>query len=210
MASALHEARRSGEGQFLDVALYDAVLSLCENLIYTYAMEGRVEGPRGEAHPWFSPYELYATRDGTVAIAALTPRQWETLCEAIGRPDLARDERSSDIPRRLANRPFVNRAISSWTTRQTTRQVIEQLGGRIPLGPVQSAADIFADPHVRARGMLVEVAQPGANPPIALAGPAIKLTRTPATLYRRAPKLGEHGAEILAEAGLTASEHSEG
>ena len=72
----------------------------------------------------------------------------------------------------------------------------------MPAGPVNSARDIFADPHPRARGMLVEVEQPGNNRPVVLAGPAIKLAATPAAIYRRPPCLGEHTAEVLAEAGI--------
>src|SRR5262249_31068605 len=91
------------------------------------------------------------------------------------------------------------------TRRHTKREVVEKLGGKVPVGPVNTAEDIFADPHARTRGMLVEVEQPGRNRPVVLAGPAIKLTGTPAAVYRRPPRLGEHTAEILAEAGITRS-----
>ena len=76
------------------------------------------------------------------------------------------------------------------------------LARKVPVGPVNTAADIFADPHTKIRGMLVEVEQPGNNRPITLAGSPIKLTGTPSGIYRRPPNIGEHSREILAEAGI--------
>ncbi len=200
VVSAVHAARRTGEGQFLDVAMYDAVLSLCENLVYKYAVDGHVERPKGFGHPALSPFDVYETRDGAAAIAAPTEPQWQLLCEVMGRPDLVADERSCDVFRRVANRAFVDDAILAWTRARSTREVVSALARKVPVGPVNTALDIFADPHMKIRGMLVEVEQPGDNGPITLAGPAIKLTGTPAAIYRRPPNIGEHTAEILAEA----------
>jgi crotonobetainyl-CoA:carnitine CoA-transferase CaiB-like acyl-CoA transferase len=84
--------------------------------------------------------------------------------------------------------------------------VLKALGGRVPVGPVQSVADIFADPHVRAREMLVEVEQPGSGTRRAIAGSPIKLTLTPTAVRRRAPLLGEHTDEVLVEAGYSEAE----
>jgi crotonobetainyl-CoA:carnitine CoA-transferase CaiB-like acyl-CoA transferase len=80
--------------------------------------------------------------------------------------------------------------------------VVDALARKVPVGPVNTAADIFADPHAKIRGMLVEVEQPGDNRSITLAGPPIKLTATPSAIYRRPPNIGEHSDEILAEAGI--------
>ncbi len=204
IVAAVHAARRTGGGQFLDVAMYDAVLSLCENIVYKYASGGYVEHPKGCGHPALSPFDVYETRDGAVAIAAPTEPQWKLLCGLIGRPELTADERSRTVFARVANRDFVNGAILAWTHPRTTREVIEALARRVPVGPVNTAADIFADPHVRARGMLVEVEQPGNNRPLTLAGPAIKLTGTPSGIYRRPPRIGEHTEEVLAEARVLA------
>jgi crotonobetainyl-CoA:carnitine CoA-transferase CaiB-like acyl-CoA transferase len=202
VVAAVHAARRTGEGQFLDVAMYDAVLLLCENIVYKYAMGGIVERPRGQGHPALSPFDIYETTNGAVAIAAPTAAQWEALCQAMGRPELVSDARSGDVFRRAANREFVNQAIRAWTGTRTTREVVSALAERVPVGPVNTAADIFADPHATMRGMLVEVEQPGSNRPITVAGQPIKFTRTPAGVYRRPPNLGEHTEEILAEAGM--------
>lgn len=200
VVSAVHAARRTGTGQFVDVAMYDAVLSLCENIVYKYALDGRVEGPKGFGHPALSPFDVYETKDGAAAIAAPTEPQWQALCAIIGRPELAQDERSCDVFQRVAHREFVDAAIVSWTRSCTTREVVTALAGRVPVGPVNTALDIFSDPHVRTRGMLVEVEQPGNNRPITLVGPAIKLTGTPSGVYRRPPTTGEHSEEVIAEA----------
>jgi crotonobetainyl-CoA:carnitine CoA-transferase CaiB-like acyl-CoA transferase len=80
--------------------------------------------------------------------------------------------------------------------------VVSALAGTVPVGPVNTAADIFADPHMKVRGMLAEVEQPGKGRPITLAGQPIKLTGTPGGVYRRPPNLGEHTREVLAEAGI--------
>jgi crotonobetainyl-CoA:carnitine CoA-transferase CaiB-like acyl-CoA transferase len=200
IVSAVHAARRTGVGQFVDVAMYDAVLSLCENIVYKYAGEGRVEHPKGFGHPALCPFDIYETQDGAAAIAAPTEPQWKLLCEIIGRPELVDDGRSCNVFERVAHRDFVNDAILNWTRCRTTREVVAALARQVPVGPVNTAADIFADPHVKVRGMLVEVEQPGDNRPLTLAGPAIKLTGTPSGIYRRPPRVGEHTGEILAEA----------
>jgi len=202
IVAALHAARGSGEGQFLDVAMYDAVLLLCENIVYKYSMAEVVERPKGHGHPALCPFDIYETRDGAAAIAAPTNPQWRALCEAMGRLDLVGEERSSDVFRRVANRSFVNEAILAWTTTRSTAEVVSALAGTVPVGPVNTAADIFADPHMKVRGMLAEVEQPGSERSITLAGQPIKFTKTPSGVYRRPPNIGEHTEEVLAEAGI--------
>jgi crotonobetainyl-CoA:carnitine CoA-transferase CaiB-like acyl-CoA transferase len=206
LVSALLSARSSGRGQFVDVAMYDAVLSLCENIVYKYAADGTVERPKGQGHPVLCPFDVYEANDGGVAIAAPGEPQWKLLCEAMGRPDLIADERTRNVFARNANRDFTNAAILDWTRGRSRRDVVEALAGRVPVGPVQFADDIFRDPHASVRDMLVKVEMPGANPPLTLAGAPIKLTGTPSGVYRRPPLVGEHTAEVLAEAGIPSKE----
>jgi crotonobetainyl-CoA:carnitine CoA-transferase CaiB-like acyl-CoA transferase len=202
VTAALLHAQRTGEGQFLDVAMYDGVLALCEAVVYRYSYTGQVTEPTGNGHPALAPFDVFRTADGACAIAAPTEKHWEMLCAVLDRPDLVTDERTRGNRARVANAPFVREVVSGWTTARTTAEVVAALGGSVPVGPVNRADDLFADPHVKARGMLVEVEQPDGSRPIVLPGPPIKLTATPAGIYRRPPRLGEHTAELLAEVGM--------
>jgi crotonobetainyl-CoA:carnitine CoA-transferase CaiB-like acyl-CoA transferase len=202
VCAALIHAGRTGEGQFLDVAMYDGVLALCEAIVYRYSYTGQVSRPTGNGHPALVPFDVFPTADGSCAIAAPTEKHWAILCEVVGRPDLVDDDRSRTNRERVANAAFVRDVVTAWTSPRTTAEVVAVLAGRVPVGPVQTAGAIFADPHVDARAMLVEVPQPDGSRPVVLPGPAIKLAATPAGVYRRPPRLGEHTAEVLAEVGL--------
>jgi len=205
VVSAIHAARRTGQGQFLDVAMYDAILALCETIIYPYSRGGVIREPAGNGTPVLCPFDIFSTRDGAVAIAAPGENHWGILCGAMGHPELANDDRCRSNPRRVANAAFVRATVSEWTGAHSTKEVVAALGGKVPVGPVNSAKDIFEDPHPRVREMLVEVEQPGNNPPLVIAGCPIKLTGTPSGIYARPPRLGEHTEEILAEAGISLS-----
>ena len=161
VVSAIHAARRTGQGQFLDVAMYDAILALCEMIVYSYSGAGVVREPGGNGTPVLCPFDIFPTRDGAVAIAAPGENHWKILCDAIGRPELATDDRTRNVNRRVANADFVRGILTEWTKAHSTREIVEAIGGKVPVGPVNTAKDIFDDPHPRARDMLVEVEQPG-------------------------------------------------
>jgi crotonobetainyl-CoA:carnitine CoA-transferase CaiB-like acyl-CoA transferase len=203
VVSAIHSARVTGEGQFLDVAMYDAILSLCETVVINYSVTGKVLSPRGTGHPSLCPFDVYPTSDGAVAIAAPTDNHWAKLCEIIGRADLVNDQRTRNNARRAQNREFVTDVMTRWTRVRTKREIVAALGGSVPVGPANTAAEIFSDPHVAARAMLSEIQLPGDNPAMKVVGTPIKFARTPAGVYRRPPLLGEHTEEVLAEAGIS-------
>lgn len=199
LLGALHHARRTGEGQFVDVAMVDAVMAMCESVTWRYSYTGEVQAPRGTEHPSLSPFNIYPTADGLCAIASLTPPQWAEMCDVLDRPDLISDDRTRTSRRRSENRDLVNGLIEEWTRARTTAEVVAQLGGRVPVGPVNTAPDLFASEHVRARDMLVAVEHPGSDRPAVLPNTPLRFSATETGIYRRPPLLDEHRAEILAE-----------
>ncbi|NNL87246.1 MAG: CoA transferase [Myxococcales bacterium] len=202
VVSAILHARSSGEGQFLDVSMYDAMLNLCESLIYNYDISGEVHPPSGNAHPSLVPFDVYATANGAVALAAPTDKHWRILCEIVGSPEHGRDPRFKETAGRVAHRAEVRELLEGFTRTRTTAEVVESLAGRVPVGPVNTPAEIFADPHIASRQMLARLDYPGSGEQITVANNAIKLTGTPSGAYRRAPHLGEHAREIFAELGI--------
>ncbi len=198
LAAVMH-ARETGEGQFVDVAMVDALVALDEALVYRYSYTGMVTVPTGNSHPQLTPFDVYPTADGACAIAAPTPNHWARLCKIMERDDLVTDERTLTNRERVANAEFVREQMQAWTSAHTTAEIVACLGGEVPVGPVNNAADLFSDPHVRAREMLVSVEHAGAERPVVFPDTPLRFTGTPAGIYRRAPRLGEHADEILAE-----------
>jgi len=197
--AAVIDARATGVGQFIDVAMYDAVLSLCEGAAYNYSYTGRVRRPTGNGHPMIAPFDIFPTADGHCALGTPSDEMFATLCQTIGLAGLAADDRFDSRGGRLSNRPALNVELTAWTRSVTTAEVVRLLGGVVPVGPVNDMAAIYADPHVSAREMLVEVDQPDGSRPVTLVGQAIKMTKSETGPRSRPPRLGEHNGEILAE-----------
>ena len=196
IVSAVHHAHRTGQGQFVDVAMYDAVLALCERIVYQHSYTGAVPTPQGNSHPLLCPFDIFPTADGWVAVAAPHDRHWMIVADEIGRPDMGTDERYARNIDRVRHGADVRRALGGWLAERTTADVVARLGGRVPIGPVNDVAAIFQDPHVRARDMLAEVKQP-AGGTVVIAGQPIKFTETPAPVSERAPTLGEHDPDAV-------------
>jgi succinyl-CoA:mesaconate CoA transferase len=202
--AALHHRERTGEGQFVDTAMYDSMVSLCERTVYQHSYTGEVPDRWGNAHPTLFPYDGFETTDGQAVIAALGDSHWAALCDALGRPVLAAtypDGRS-----RLAARDRLRPLIADWARARTTEQVCDALSPDVPCAPVHDVVDLFADETVSDRGMLVEVDQPGTGRSVEIAGPPVKMTGTPPEAGGRAPLLDEHRSELLDDAGATAEE----
>jgi crotonobetainyl-CoA:carnitine CoA-transferase CaiB-like acyl-CoA transferase len=198
LAAVLH-ARQTGQGQHVDIAMYDSILSLCERIVYQYSYTGNVPKPEGNKHPFLSPFDVVRTRDGWVTVAAPTPPRWVALCNILGRPELIHDDRYDTNLKRAQRRDEVRAIVEDWTSVRTKSEVVELLGGFVPVGPVNDVTDIFADEHARSRGMLVEVEHPGAAEPVVLAGQPLKFSETPSGVRGRGPLLGEHGDEVRDE-----------
>jgi len=203
--AAIHHARRTGEGQFVDVSMVDAVLAVCERTVWQHSIQALTPGPEGNHHPFLCPFGMFPAADGFITVAAQQDGFFRILCDAVGAGALLDDHRFATASKRSQNRRALIESLSAFTGRLTKQELIDRLGGRIPFGPVMNIAEIERDPHFAAREMIVEVEQPG-GAPIRLAGVPIKMTRTPGGVHARAPLIGEHTRAQLERAGLTAAE----
>ncbi|MCA9649723.1 MAG: CoA transferase [Myxococcales bacterium] len=205
--AAVHErdVGGSGEGQEIDVALYESVLSIMESLIPEYDRLGHVRERTGSALPGIVPSNTYACRDGRfVVIGANSDGLFRKLMHTIERPELADDPRLARNDGRSAHAEELDAAIEAWTSAHDQPEVLRALADAdVPSGPINSAAELFADPHVRERGMLEPLAMPDGS---TLTVPRIVplLSRTPARSHFAGPELGAHNEEVYGRLGLDA------
>ena len=199
--AAVRHAEHTGQGQFLDVSMYDGVLALCERIVYLYSYAGVVARPQGAGNPQLCPFDAFPTRDGWVTIAAPGERHWGYLCDIMGRPELREDPRYQTNAARVERIAEVRDLVAGWTRAHATAEIVDLLGGIVPCGPINTVTEIMADPHVARREMIVEVEQPGSARPRAIANSPIKMTETPGGVRRRAPLLGEHTRQVLSGLG---------
>ena len=181
VAFALIERQRSGRGQFLEVALYDAGLSLLHPHAANHLMDGRIPGRSGNAHPNITPYDTFATATEKIFLAVGNDKQFATLCRVIGVPDLPRDERFASNGQRTRNRSALKEHLEAALAAIACKPLADQLVREgVPCAPIQDVATALADPHTQHRGMVVSIGKyRGVASPI-------KLARTPAS-YRLAP-----------------------
>jgi formyl-CoA transferase len=200
---ALHERTRSGRGQVIDVALYEAVFNCMESLLPEYSAFGAVRGPAGSALPGIAPSNAYLCSDGYALIAGNGDSIFKRLMTAIGRADLAADPELASNAGRVARVEDIDGAIGDWTTTRTVTQVLEVLDAAgVPAGRIYTVADIAADPHYAARGMLQQMTLQDGSP-LTVPGIVPKLSRTPGGQHRNAPALGQDTDAVLREVGLT-------
>jgi formyl-CoA transferase len=200
---ALQHRHASGRGQVIDVALYEAVFNCMESLLPEYSAFGAVRGPAGSALPGIAPSNAYRCSDGGYAlIAGNGDSIFRRLMALIGRDDLANDHALADNAGRVVRVAELDEAIGAWTAARTVDEVLAALdGASVPAGRIYTVADIAADPHYRARGMLDEMHLDDGS---TLAAPGIvpKLSATPGRHRRNAPTLGQDSVAVLREIGL--------
>ncbi len=190
--AALRQAEATGRGQFLDIAMYDAMISLCERAIYQHDFDGSVPGPQGNAHPLLAPFGVFPARDGHVAIAVVEDGFWRSLTLAMGQPALVSDPCFATRAARRVHAAAVNELVTTWTAGRSKAELAALLGGAVPFGPVNSVADIFADPHVAARGMIATIphAESGLRP-WRVAAPPLRFSANPSPPPASPARLGE-------------------
>ncbi|HSV36918.1 MAG TPA: CaiB/BaiF CoA-transferase family protein [Ramlibacter sp.] len=207
---ALHHRHRSGRGQVVDVALYEAVFNCMESLLPEYSAFGAVRGPAGSAMPGIAPTNAYRCADGAYALVAGNGDSiFKRLMAAIGRPELGADPALADNAGRVARVAEIDEAIGAWAAQRKVDEVLAALdAAAVPAGRIYTVADIAADPHYRARGMLQEVVMDDGSM-LAVPGVVPKLSDTPGGHRRNAPRLGQDTDEVLREIGLDAAQIAE-
>ena len=201
---ALQHRHASGHGQVIDVALYEAVFNCMESLLPEYSAFGAVRGPAGSALPGIAPSNAYLCSDGGYAlIAGNGDSIFKRLMKVIGREALGFDPSLADNAGRVARVAEIDAAISLWTSTRTVDEVMTALdAAAVPAGRIYTIADIAADPHYQARGMLASV-QMDDGSTLAVPGIVPKLSATPGQHRRNAPMLGQDTDAVLHELGLT-------
>ena len=193
-----HREVHGGEGQFIDVALYESVFNCMESLLPEYDAFGTVRERAGSALPGIAPSNAYPCADGHyVLIGGNGDSIFRRLMDAIGRQDLADDPDLAQNDGRAKRADELDAVIGEWTGKQDREAVIRILGqADVPVGKIYSVADIAADPQYLSRDMVLDIKDRDGN---ALKVPGIvpKLSATPGGIRRRAPALGEHNGEIL-------------
>ncbi|MFM2067494.1 MAG: hypothetical protein RLZZ584_2403 [Pseudomonadota bacterium] len=201
---ALQHRQTSGRGQVIDVALYEAVFNCMESLLPEYSAFGAVRGPAGSALPGIAPTNAYRCADGGYALVAGNGDSiFRRLMTLIDRDDLGRDPALADNTGRVARVAELDAAIGAWTATRTVDEVLAALdAASVPAGRIYSVADIAADPHYQARGMLQQVRMDDGSE---LTVPAVvpRLSATPGGHRRNAPALGQDSDAVLRELGLT-------
>ena len=208
LLSALRHRDSTGEGQHVDVGLLDVQVSWLANVASNYLVGGKVPRRLGTAHPNTVPYQVFPTEDGFIIIAANNDGQFERFCDAAGARHLLDDPDYATNALRSRNRDRLIPEVEAVTRTRSTAQWMQALeAAGVPCAPVNTIDQVFADPHVRERGMQIEMPHPLAGEDIRLVGSPIRLSRTPVGYRRAPPTLGEHTDEILAEVlGLSEGE----
>jgi formyl-CoA transferase len=201
---ALQERQRSGQGQVIDVALYEAVFNCMESLLPEYSAFGAVRGAAGSALPGIAPSNAYRCRDeGYALIAGNGDSIFKRLMAVIGRPEMGADPALADNAGRVAQVGRIDEAIGHWAAQRSVDEVLAALDQvAVPAGRIFTVADIAADPHYRARGMLDEVRMDDGSR-LAVPGIVPKLSRTPGSHRRNAPGIGQDTDAVLREMGLS-------
>ncbi|ACP22787.1 acyl-CoA transferase/carnitine dehydratase-like conserved hypothetical protein (plasmid) [Sinorhizobium fredii NGR234] len=202
--AALAQRERTGEGQQIDMALLDCMTGVLANQALNFLVSGKAPRRLGNAHPNIAPYQVFPTSDGHLIVAVGNDRQFIKFCDLLGRPDLASDERYRTNAGRVQHRDTLTPELAAETAkfeRDALLAKLEAVG--VPGGPINSVADVFADPQIVHRKMRVEAPHtgaaagktPGVRTPIRFSGAAL-------ALERGVPRLGEHTEEVLAEIGM--------
>ncbi len=197
--AALNYRSQSGIGQYIDMALLDCIVALGGNQVTGYFASGKIPQRYGNAHASLVPYQVFDTANGQLVVAVGNDVQWQRYCEAIGRPDLAADERWRRVTQRITGRDqLVPDLCNTMATRTTADWIARLEAADVPCGPINNYAQVFEDPQVIHRGLKVQVPRAAGGSVATIASP-LRLAATPVRYERAPPLLGEHTDQVLAD-----------
>jgi formyl-CoA transferase len=197
--SALYDRVQSGQGQYIDMSLLDAQLAWLVNIGSNYLISGEPPERFGNAHPNIVPYQPFATADGWIVVGVGNERHWMRLCALANWADLESDKRFASNSARVENRDILIPELEGRFKSRTSEEWLARLRKEgIPCGPINAIEQVFSDPQVVARDMLVRLAHPTAGE-IKIVGTPFKLSRTSAQITTPPPLLGQHTEEVLRE-----------
>lgn len=206
--AALREAERTGVGQVVDISQQDAVLSLTENAVVRYTVAGEVAGPLGNDHPFVRPYGQFPCADGYVFFGGYTDKFWAITCAMFGEPEMARDPRIDTMEKRFDAQVYstvVEPLLHRWFAGYTKAQLEAMAADDVPLSAIKTIAEVVADPHIAARGMIVDV--PMGDKAVPMLGMPITLSNAQPQPHSGAPTLGQHNETVFRDMlGLAADE----
>jgi crotonobetainyl-CoA:carnitine CoA-transferase CaiB-like acyl-CoA transferase len=199
--AAVHARRTTGEGCHIDMSLFDTATSILANQASNYLVSGQSPTRLGNAHPNIAPYQVFKVKDGHIIVAVGNDGQFQKLCTLLGRPDFVDDPRFATNRARVEHRATLVPLIAECTRAFTRAGLLSALDSAgVPGGPINSVADVFADPQVIARGMRLDLPTTDGSTVPAVRTP-IRMSETPPAYQHASPRLGEHTAAILAELG---------
>ena len=197
--AALHHREKTGRGQVVDSAIYEAVLNMMESLVTEYDKVGFIRERTGAILPNVAPSNVYKTSDGMVLIAANQDTVFSRLAEAMGQGGLATDPKFSTHGARGANQVELDALVERWTETRTTRQVLDLMDKfGVPAGLIYRAPEMLEDPHFKAREAIVTVPHPDFGE-LRMQNVAPKLSETPGAIRRPSPAMGQHNDEVYRE-----------
>ena len=206
--AALHHRNQTGEGQFIDVSLFDTQLAWLINEGMNYLVSNEVPMRRGTAHPNIVPYQVFATKDGYFMLAVGNDAQFEKFCACAGAPHLAQDEKFSTNPARIIHREEIVALVEELTRQRTSQfwlSVLEQNG--VPCGPLNTIEESLGHEHTKARDMVINMSHDMIEDDVKLIANPLKFEKTPVSYRRFPPRRAEHTREILGdELGLDEQE----
>ncbi len=203
LAALLERELGDGTGQKIDVSLLDGQAAWMSYMASNYFASGDPPGRMGSKHPNIAPYQAYETADGYVVVGCSADSFWPRLCDALDRPDLLADERFEVNEKRVRNREALDEALGAEFAAMSTEAAVETLTAHdVPASHVRDMAELFDDPQIEARNMRVTVDHPTAGE-VEMPGSPMKFSRTPTTVRRHPPILGEHTEDVLGEYGYT-------